>query len=210
MADTKLIWQGMVVAVQPRIRLTRSFDERYHTYLGYTLRLQGQIDDQDGVFLVGIGPAAQAKHQFKVGDIVSGRSIPVEDTRLEIAAYYKTAGLKVIQRAPAVEHHPPPWHDVPPDLEIYRERGHRRLSARTYAARCEGCIWGCRMAVEMIIDQWNPQQRRYRTETFCYGPKSCRFYQAGPVRTVPGRKGMSFQEEDWIDEEATRHRTMDE
>jgi hypothetical protein len=31
MADTKLMWRGMVVAVQPRIRLTRSFDERYHT-----------------------------------------------------------------------------------------------------------------------------------------------------------------------------------
>jgi hypothetical protein len=24
------------------------------------------------------------------------------------------------------------------------------------------------MAVEMIIDQWNPSKRRYRTETFCY------------------------------------------
>ncbi len=29
------------------------------------------------------------------------------------------------------------------------------------------------MAVEMIIDQWNPSKRRYRTETFCYGPRSC-------------------------------------
>jgi hypothetical protein len=29
---------------------------------------------------------------------------------------------------------------------------------------------GCRMPVEMIIDQWNPSRRHYRTETFCYGP----------------------------------------
>jgi hypothetical protein len=29
------------------------------------------------------------------------------------------------------------------------------------------------MAVEMIIDQWNPEKRKYRTETFCHGPKSC-------------------------------------
>jgi hypothetical protein len=210
MADPKLAWQGTVTGVQPRIRLTRSFDQRYHTYLGYVLNLHGQIDDQDGPFLVGIGKAAQAKHQFKVGDIVSGRSVPVEDSRLETAAYYKTAGLKIIQRAPDAGHTPPPWHGVAPDLEIYQDRGHRRLSARTYAAKCESCIWGCRMAVEMIIDHWNPQQRRYRTETFCYGPKSCRYYQAGPVRTVPGRKGISFQEEDWIDEEATRHRTMNE
>jgi hypothetical protein len=30
-------------------------------------------------------------------------------------------------------------------------------------------MWGCLMAVEMIVDQWNPDRRRYRTETFCYG-----------------------------------------
>ena len=210
MADTKLDWQGTVIGIQPRIRLTRSFDERYHTYLGYILRLQGRIDDQDGEFLIGIGQAAQTKHEIRAGDIVSGRSMPVEETRLETAEYYKAAGLKVIQRSPSVTHDPPPWHGVPPELEIYRGRGHRRLSARTYVARCESCIWGCRMAVEMIIDHWNPQRRRYRTETFCYGPKSCRFYQAGPVRTVPGRKGMVWQEEDWVDEDATHHRAMDE
>jgi len=31
-------------------------------------------------------------------------------------------------------------------------------------------------------------------------------YKAGPTRKVPGRKGMSFEVEDWIDEEATSHR----
>ena len=31
----KLTWQGTLVSVQPRIRLTRSFDERTHSYLGY-------------------------------------------------------------------------------------------------------------------------------------------------------------------------------
>jgi len=66
------------------------------------------------------------------------------------------------------------------------------------------------MAVEMIIDHWNPSQRRYRTETFCYGPLSCPFYRAGPTRKVPGRRGMSYEEEDWIDEEATGHRDLDE
>lgn len=210
MADTQLTWQGTVTGVQPRIRLTRSFDQRYHTYLGYVLHLLGQIDDQDSTFSVAIGKAAQAKHQFRAGDLVSGRSIPVEDARLETAGYYKTTNLEVIQRAPLIEQAPPPWRGVAPELDVYRERGHRRLSAHTYTAKCTECIWGCRMAVEMIIDQWNPQQRRYRTETFCYGPKSCPFYQSGPVRTVPGRKGMVWQEEDWVDEDATAHRALDE
>ena len=66
------------------------------------------------------------------------------------------------------------------------------------------------MPVEMIIDQWKPWQKRYRFETFCYGPKSCPNYKAGPKRKVPGRKGMSYTEEDWVDEEATSHRGPDE
>jgi hypothetical protein len=66
------------------------------------------------------------------------------------------------------------------------------------------------MPVTMIVDQWQPSQKRYRFETFCYGPKSCQFYQAGPTRTVPGRKGMIWEEEDWIDEDATSHRGEDE
>lgn len=210
MADNKLAWQGTIIAVQPRIRLTRSFDERYHSYLGYMLRLQGQLDGEEGEFLIGIGKAAQAKHQFQVGDRVGGRSEPVADSRLDPVGYYKTVGLKVMQRTASEEQDPPPWHGVPSTLEVYRERDHRRLSARTYSSKCSSCIWGCQMAVEMIVDHWNPQQRRYRYETFCYGPKSCPFYKAGPTRKVPGRKGMVWEEEDWVDAEATLHRTMDE
>ena len=66
------------------------------------------------------------------------------------------------------------------------------------------------MPVEMIIDQWNPTRRRYRTETFCYGPLSCPLYQPGPVRTVPGRRGMTYTEEDSVDDEATSHRRTEE
>jgi hypothetical protein len=66
------------------------------------------------------------------------------------------------------------------------------------------------MAVEMIIDQWKPDQKRYRFETFCYGPKSCVFYKAGPIRKVPGRKGMMWEEADWVDEGAVSHRGLDD
>ena len=67
------------------------------------------------------------------------------------------------------------------------------------------------MSVEIIIDRWNPNRRRYRTETFCYGPRSCPFYKAGLARTVPGRRpGMIYTEEDWVDDEGTAHRGPDE
>jgi hypothetical protein len=34
----KIAWQGVLLSVQPRIRLTRSFDQRSHNYLGYALK----------------------------------------------------------------------------------------------------------------------------------------------------------------------------
>jgi len=51
-----------------------------------------------------------------------------------------------------------------------------------------------------------PEVKRYRFETFCYGPKSCSLYRSGPTRKVPGRSGMSWEEEAWVDEDATSHR----
>ncbi len=206
----KTTWQGTLLAVQPRIRLMRSFDQRNHGYLGHALRVEGTIGDVEREFTVGIGKAAEAKHQFRAGDVVSGRAVPVADDRIESVEFYKASGLKVIERAPEDSPLPPPWLGIPPELPVYRERGHRRLDARTYQAKCLACIWGCRMPVEMIIDQWNPGQKRYRFETFCYGPKSCSLYKAGPTRKVPGRKGMTFEEEGWIDEDATAHRGEDE
>jgi hypothetical protein len=156
----------------------------------------------------GIGKAAQAKHSFRVGMNISGEAQPAANPRTEPAEFYKLAKLKVLDEADSSPE--PPWTAVPPPLEVYRERGHRRLSASTYDTKCSTCTWGCKMAVEMIVDQCNPSQVRYRTETFCYGPKSCRFYKAGPARKVPGRKGMSWTEEDWVDEDATAHRGEDD
>lgn len=206
----KLFFQGIVASVQPSIRLLRSFDQRNHSYLGYVLKVNGIIRDTQLEFLVGIGKSAQSKHMFRVDDGISGQCQSVEDQRLDTVEYYKTSKLKLLQRPQEIEKKAPPWLGIPLDLETYRQRGHRRLDVRTYEAKCLNCIWGCNMAVEMIIDQWNPSNKKFRTETFCYGPKSCSFYKAGPTRKVPGRKGMIWEEEDWVDEEAVAHRGMDE
>jgi hypothetical protein len=208
--DGKLVWAGQVISVQPRIRLTRSFDQSSHSYLGYALRVQGTIGGREGTFTVGIGVAAEAKHAFRASDEVQGAAHPVASPDTEAVEYYKVSGLRLKQRAVDTEPTSPPGHGTPPELPTYRARGHRRLDPRTYEAKCQSCIWGCRMPVEIIIDQWKPNITRWRFETFCYGPKSCRFYAAGPTRKVPGRKGMSWEEEDWVDAEATAHRGDDE
>ncbi len=205
----KYIFNGIIQSVQPRIRLTRSFDESSHNYLGYAIIIRGSIDDAEREFSVGIGKAAQEKHQFMSGDEVSGEGVPVADERLEPVELYKVSKLKKLGLGKNPSE-PPPWETVPPDLEVYRERGHRRLAVRTYDSKCITCIWGCRMPVEIIIDHWNPGKRKYRFETFCYGPLSCPIYKAGPTRKVEGRNKMVYEEEDWVDEENSRHREMDD
>ncbi len=208
--ELKVNWKGTVKGVQPRIRLMRSYDQRSHTYLGYVLIIDGVLEGEHREFIVAIGKAAQVRHGFQSEDQVEGMSEPVPDERMEIANVYKTSKLQILERYPGKAADPPPWHGAVPWLEIYRRRGHRRLAARTYDLKCISCIWACRMPVEMIIDHWNPSQKRYRFETFCYGPKSCSFYSSGPTRKVPGRRRMTWEEEDWIDEESTAHRSLDE
>jgi hypothetical protein len=207
----KLEWSGQITSVQPRFRLLRSFDERHHNYLGYALRVLGTIDGEHRQAWLGVGPAAHEKHRFEVGQEVRGRAQPVADPKAEPVDFYKVTGAAVEASVGSPVPAPPPWHGIAPRIEVYRERGHRRLAARTWAsAACSSCIWGARMPVEIIVDHWNPDQKRYRFETFCYGPKSCRLYRPGPTRKVPGRRGMTYEEEDWVDEEETARRGPDE
>lgn len=207
---TKLQFNGTIRSIQPRIRLTRSFDESSHSYLGYAIKIAGTLDGNDRDFSIGIGKAAHEKHRFKVHDIISGECVQVADERLESVEFYKASKLKKINDGVESDYTPPPYETVPPDLETYRSRGHRRLAARTYDAKCTSCIWGCRMPVEIIVDNWNPSKKKYRFETFCYGPLSCNLYKPGPNRKVEGRNGMVYVEEDWVDEEITSHRGWDE
>lgn len=89
---------GKIISIQPRIRLTRSFDEASHTYLCYAITLDGEINDQSTTFSIGIGKATHAKHQFKVNDVISGECVPVPDPNTEPTQYYKVSKLKVISQ----------------------------------------------------------------------------------------------------------------
>ena len=119
----------------------------------------------------------------------------VADPRLEVADLYRVSKLRLFRRGQDVTTEAP-WHGVPSPLPVYRERGHRRLAAKTYDSRCHGCMWGCAMPVEIMVDHWNHEKRRYRIETFRYVPISCPIYEPGPTRKVPGRQGMNYAEPD--------------
>ena len=66
------------------------------------------------------------------------------------------------------------------------------------------------MPVIIIVDNWHPDEKLYRFETFCYGPKSCEVYKPGPRRNVPGGRDLVWEEPDSVDEDATSHRGWDE
>ena len=118
----KLDWSGRLIAVQPRIRLTRSFDARHHAYLGYALHVRGRIGDERRHFLVGVGRAAHHKHQFEAGQDITGQAEPVADPKSEPVEFYRTSRLRVDARQEGAGE-PPPWVGVPrPPLKVYRSR----------------------------------------------------------------------------------------
>jgi hypothetical protein len=136
------------VPVDPLVRSAR------HTYLGYALKVSGRVGSEAREFLVGVGPGAHTKHHFRAGNAVSGDALPVPDPQFETVEFYKVSNLEVGLPEAQDEEPPSPWRGVPPPLAVYRERGHRRVAARTFQEKCWRCIWGCRMRVEIIIDHW--------------------------------------------------------
>jgi transcriptional regulator with XRE-family HTH domain len=203
-SEEAISFHGQVIAVKARIRLIRSFDQISHQYQGYTLVLAG-LNPEPVVVRVAIGPAAHAKHQFRIGDVISGKAQPVPDPRLEWATLYKASGLKVESRGPTEQARPAdPDGGVAAPLEVYRVNGHRRLDPHTYQAKCFQCPWGLIMPTEIIVDQWNQSKVRWRRETHCYGPRDCPRYRAGAARKVPGRKsGMVWVNND-VERESER------
>jgi hypothetical protein len=62
-AGEKIGWQGLLLSVQSRIRLTRWFDQCSHTYLGYALKVGGRVGGDAREFFIGIGQGVHTKHQ---------------------------------------------------------------------------------------------------------------------------------------------------
>ena len=193
---------GTVTAVKARIRLCRSFDQMHHAYQGYTLVLDGTLDgDPANELRIGIGPKAHEKHQFRIGDDVTGLAVPVPDRREEWATHYKVSKLKVEGRGADEQDMPAhPEGGIAPPLPEYRTKGHRRLDKRTYSKTCQACPFELVMATEITIDQWDPSRKKWRFETHCYGPRACPRHKAGRPYRVQGRKPDMV----WVDDDVER------
>lgn len=200
--SNKLKFEGTITGVKARIRLLRSFNQISHAYLGYTLVMDAVVDGKQWNDLrVAVGQKTHEANRFRIGDYISGEGLPIEKIEQEWADLYKVSGLKIIERGSPSEDRPADINGgIAPPLTIYREHGHLRLDPRTYGSKCKQCPWGIVMATEIIIDHWNPDKKKWRYETHCYGSRDCPNYRPGKARTVQGRKpGMI-----WVDDDVER------
>jgi hypothetical protein len=57
-------------------------------------------------YVLQIGPAAHEKHQFQIGDVVSGKAQPVPDGHRDYADLYKVSSIRVERRGPPEQRRP--------------------------------------------------------------------------------------------------------
>lgn len=208
---SRVHWQGAVRAVQCRAWVWRyRTDNRTHHHLGFNLWVEGEAAGRPGKFIVAISDTQQRKLQFRIGDEARGTAWPCVKARHDIADYYRAGGLKIVSRPEAaLESVRPPFLGIPPPVSVFERRGARMLDPSRWRTVCRTCLWANKSAVEIEYDFG--KSKRYRQETFCYGPKSCRLYARGRPRPVP-YKGVDHDSMDdgGLDDCCTGHRHGDE
>lgn len=208
--SAKIIWQGEIVSIQPRTTVWRYvLDNRTHSLIGYNLFLDGKADGVCKQYSIAISENQQKKNQFRIGDVLSGTAWTKIYSVTDYADYYRAGTLRRITTNESADSAaPPPWKIAPPDLNTYGDRGARILSVSCWRGKCFQCAWANMAAVEIEYD-WGVT-KKYRFESFCYGPKSCKFYKMGSPRRVSYKGRGVFYDEGWLDEICTERRGYDE
>ena len=207
----KIEWQGVIVSIQPRTRVWRYVtDNRTHYHLGFNVFLDGVADDTKCHFCVAISEKQQLSNIFHIGDAIRGTAWTKQYPEREYADFYRAGSLKRLKVAPSSpEPVPPPWIMQPPKMQIYESRGARMLSVSCWKNKCFQCIWASMANVEIA---WDIDRgiNKYRFESFCYGPKSCKHYKMGRARAVPYKGRDSALDEGWLDDLCTENRDYDD
>lgn len=207
----KLAWSGTIVSIQPRTTVWRyRLDNRTHSHIGYNLFLDGEVNGLVEPFSVAISETQQQKTQFHIGDKVKGTAWTKMYAVTEYADYYRDGALKVVERTAELRDSvsPPPYLSPLPDMATCERRGDRMLSTPCCKGKCFQCVWATMAAVTIEYD-WGVKQK-YRFESFCYGPKSCKFYKMGRPRSVPYKGDGSSYDDGCLDEILTEGRSWDE
>lgn len=208
---SKVNWQGEIVSIQPRTRVWRYLaDNRTHFHLGYNLFVDGNSSEGKKQFTVAISEKQQFKMLFKIGDVTEGTAWKKKYVEREFADYYKAGSLKILSKSVEnLEMLAPPWTMLTPMMQTYEERGARLLSKSLWKTECFKCIWANMANVEIQWD-FDKEIKKYRFETFCYGPRSCKRYKMGRARSVPYKDRDSAIDDGYLDELCTERRDEEE
>ena len=211
METKKIIWSGIVISIQPRTRVWRYLtDNRTHYHIGYNLFLNGCAYGMERSFVIAISEKQQQKGGFRIGDELEGAAWVKEYPEREFADFYRAGALKRLKKAEqGTIPLPPPYIFTPLDMATYEWRGARMLSKSLWKSKCFQCTWATMSNVEIIWD-FDKKINKYRFESFCYGPKSCKLYKMGKARSVPYRNRNSSLDTGWLDDIITERRDYDE
>jgi len=208
---SKVNWQGEIVSIQPRTRVWRYLtDNRTHYHLGYNLFIEGCSSEGKRLYTVAISEKQQLKMLFRIGDVIEGTAWTKQYAEREFSDYYRSGSFKILNRSvDNLEISAPPWIMLPPTMQTYEGRGARLLSKSLWETKCFKCIWANMANVEIQWD-FDKDIKKYRFETFCYGPKSCKLYKMGRARSVPYKNRDSAIDDGYLDELCTEGRDEEE
>lgn len=206
----KITFQGVIRSVQPRSNVWRyRLDNRTHSLTGYNLFLTGVFNGVEGDFSIAISEKQQEKLRAHIGDEIKGTAWTKKYPEWEYADYYRAGALKkLVAVSVSEEGEDAPWTDEVPALSVYEWRGCRMLDKNRWKGKCQSCKWAC-MANVTIEYNWGVSQK-FRFESFCYGPKSCKNYAMGRPRAVPYKDCGSSFDDGWLDDLCTENRDWDD
>lgn len=199
-SSARILWHGRIESVQCRAWVWRyKMDNRNHYNIGYNLFLKGEADGREGRFSLAVSGTQYGKQKFRIGDEFKGTAWPCIEAKHDIADYYRAGGFKALARAEgASTSGGPPFTSLLPPNAVFERRGVRMLDSKLWHRQCFACMWANKSAVE--IEYRFGRIKRYRKETFCYGPRSCPLYEMGPPREVQYFECRPSLDEGWMDD----------
>lgn len=208
--SVKIKWEGKIISIQPRTRVWRYLtSNRTHYHIGYNIFVAGKCDEGLEVFCVAISEKQHLKSDFRIGDVVSGTGWTKKYSNREFADFYRAGSLKIHKKCKPAEDSECPWTGRMPLMDVYEYRGARMLAKSMWNGKCFTCYYAAMANVEIQWD-FDRDVKKYRFESFCYGPKSCKNYKPGRSRAVPDKGGKSALDDGNLDEMLTDHRDFDD
>ena len=185
---------GTVLAVKPRLTLTKFEGTTTAKSAGYLLVMDGsRAEDSgpegvrpakalEGRFTIALGPATMVRREIGVGDLLRGDAHIVPDGNPDTPAdLYRVGVLRILARAgdpgtPPIALPDPPRTDSPLSPEAAETTAPRRaLNADNLHddLLCALCPYGVIVPIVRITDPRDYRNGHWRQVPACLGPEDC-------------------------------------